>query len=150
MKKSPFFKQAQLMLQMVPHVAAEKHFALKGGTAINIFVRDMPRLSIDIDLTYVPVEPREVSLKNIEEALQRIALRIRAAMPQVKVHEIRQSRSKLISKLLVRTSNADVKIEPNEVIRGTVFPCEEREISGKAEKLFGLSASIFRGRCSLS
>lgn len=51
MKDSPFFKQAELMVRVIPHVAAEKCFALKGGTAINLFVRDMPRLSVDIDLT---------------------------------------------------------------------------------------------------
>ncbi len=40
-----------------------------GGTAINLFVRDMPRLSVDIDLTYVPIEERGTSLKHIGEAL---------------------------------------------------------------------------------
>jgi len=57
-KDSPFFRHAQLMLRSLPHVAAEDCFALKGGTAINLFWRDLPRLSVDIDLTYVPVEPR--------------------------------------------------------------------------------------------
>ena len=42
--------QADLLLQVLPHVAKEESFALKGGTAINLFVRDMPRLSVDIDL----------------------------------------------------------------------------------------------------
>ena len=44
-----------LLIKTLPLVAAETAFALKGGTAINLFVRDMPRLSVDIDLTYVPV-----------------------------------------------------------------------------------------------
>ena len=56
MKDSPYFKQAELMLKAIPHVAAETCFALKGGTAINLFVREMPRLSVDIDLTYLPVD----------------------------------------------------------------------------------------------
>ena len=43
--------QVDLLLQILPHIAKEEIFALKGGTAINLFVRDMPRLSIDIDLT---------------------------------------------------------------------------------------------------
>ena len=64
MKDGPYFKQAELMLRTIPHVAAEDCFALKGGTAINLFVRDMPRLSVDIDLAYLPVdEPREMALK---------------------------------------------------------------------------------------
>ena len=57
MKDSPYFKQAELMLRAIPHVAGEACFALKGGTAINLFVRDMPRLSVDIDLAYLPVGP---------------------------------------------------------------------------------------------
>ena len=48
------------MLQVMPYVAVEKCFALKGGTAINLFIRDVPRLSVDIDLTYLPLEPREM------------------------------------------------------------------------------------------
>ena len=56
--RKDFIEQARLMLRVLPHVAAEESFALKGGTAINFFVWDMPRLSVDIDLTYLPIEPR--------------------------------------------------------------------------------------------
>ena len=52
-------------VRALPHVAEEKAFALKGGTAINLFIRNMPRLSVDIDLTYLPV--RELSLIHISE-----------------------------------------------------------------------------------
>lgn len=48
-------QQAALLVRMLPFVAEEGCFALKGGTAINLFLRDMPRLSVDIDLTYLPV-----------------------------------------------------------------------------------------------
>ncbi len=48
-----YTKQVKLLLDVLPEVAREEHFALHGGTAINLFVRDMPRLSVDIDLTYV-------------------------------------------------------------------------------------------------
>jgi hypothetical protein len=74
LKDSPYFKQADLMLKTLPHVAAETCFALKGGTAINLFVRDMQRLSVDIDLTYLPIdEPRDTALKKMSDALARIA-----------------------------------------------------------------------------
>lgn len=63
MIESPYFKQAELMLRAIPHVVGEACFALKGGTAINLFVREMPRLSVDIDLAYLPVdEPRETAM----------------------------------------------------------------------------------------
>ncbi len=48
-------RQVALLVRILPLVAEEESFALKGGTAINLFVRDMPRLSVDIDLTYVPI-----------------------------------------------------------------------------------------------
>jgi hypothetical protein len=74
LKDSPYFKQAELMLKTIPHVAAETCFALKGGTAINLFVRDMPQLSVDIDLTYLPVDkPRDAALNKMSDALARIA-----------------------------------------------------------------------------
>jgi hypothetical protein len=46
---SPFFKQADLLVQVIPFVNTEACFALKGGTGINFFVRNFPRLSVDID-----------------------------------------------------------------------------------------------------
>ena len=63
MKESPFFKQADLLVQVMPFVNAEACFALKGGTAINFFVRDFPRLSVDVDLVYLPVEDRPTTLQ---------------------------------------------------------------------------------------
>jgi hypothetical protein len=43
MKKSKLKKQVELLLETLPYVAKESCFALKGGTAINLFVRDFPR-----------------------------------------------------------------------------------------------------------
>lgn len=141
MKDSPYFKQAQLMLRVLPHVATEKHFALKGGTAINLFVRDMPRLSVDIDLTWLPLEPRDAALENIGQALRRIADAIRRTVPGATVQEGRARGMEHASKLAVSTADATIKIEPNLVIRGAVFPNEERELCAPAEELFELSAS---------
>jgi len=66
---SKYKAQVDLLLQAIPIVAKEKHFALKGGTAINLFIRDMPRLSVDIDLTYLLVDDRKTALKNIPDGL---------------------------------------------------------------------------------
>lgn len=74
-------QQVTLLIRTLPYVAEETAFALKGGTAINLFVRDMPRLSVDIDLTYLPVAPRAASLKTIDEAMTRIGERITAGIP---------------------------------------------------------------------
>jgi predicted nucleotidyltransferase component of viral defense system len=53
MRDTVFFKQAELLLRILPLIHKEEVFALKGGTAINFFVQDLPRLSVDIDLTYL-------------------------------------------------------------------------------------------------
>lgn len=42
--------QVKLLLDVLPLVSKEPCFALHGGTAINLFIRNMPRLSVDIDL----------------------------------------------------------------------------------------------------
>src|SRR5262249_19583591 len=72
-----FRRQVALVIEALPFVATETDFALKGGTAINLFVRDMPRLSVDIDLTYLPVAPRPQSLAAIDSAMKRIAAAMR-------------------------------------------------------------------------
>lgn len=64
-------EQVNILLQVLPHVASEEVFALKGGTAINLFVRNMPRLSVDIDLTYLPLDDRPATIlfKEISKVL---------------------------------------------------------------------------------
>jgi Nucleotidyl transferase AbiEii toxin, Type IV TA system len=66
-------RQVQLLVRLLPIIDREKCFALKGGTAINLFYRDLPRLSVDIDLLYLPIESREQSLQNIKAAFARIS-----------------------------------------------------------------------------
>lgn len=142
MKDSPYFKQAQLMLRVMPHVAVEKCFALKGGTAINFFVRDMPRLSVDIDLTYLPLEPRDATLVNIGESLHRVAAATRKSVPGVAVQEGQARGAGHVSKLSVSTVDAMIKIEPNPVVRGAVYLPVERELSAEAEELFELTVTV--------
>jgi hypothetical protein len=77
-----------LLLDILPHIAKEKRFALKDGTAINMFVWDMPRLSVDIDLTYVPFDARHIAFKNILEALNNIRGSILKAIPGIKVETV--------------------------------------------------------------
>ncbi len=80
-------RQVALLIRVIPHVANETVFALKGGTAINLFVRDMPRLSVDIDLTYLPVEPRDVSLRGINDAMARIGKSVAVGIKGAQVRE---------------------------------------------------------------
>lgn len=141
MKTSRFYKQAELMLRSLILVAQEDCFAVKGGTAINFFVRDMPRISVDIDLTYLPLEPRDVSLKKISDGLKRISSDISRKILGARVQPTLLKGSTNIRKLVVQVPGAEIKIEPNTVIRGSVYPPEMKDLSKKAEDLFELSVS---------
>jgi len=74
-----------LLLRALPLVATEPCFALKGGTAINLFIRDMPRFSVDINLAHVPVADRDTSLSKTGAALGRIRRLILERMPDSRV-----------------------------------------------------------------
>lgn len=125
-KNSPYFKQAELTVRVLPLIAKYDSFALKGGTAINLFIQNMPRLSVDIDLTYLLIQERDESLANIGKALKQIAFDIKKSVAGSRVEESKLKNSKIISKLNVFKDDIQIKIEPNLVIRGTVFPCQNR------------------------
>ncbi|MGF1587318.1 MAG: nucleotidyl transferase AbiEii/AbiGii toxin family protein [Bacteroidales bacterium] len=139
---SPAYKaQLALLLQVLPYVAKEKIFALKGGTAINLFVRNMPRLSVDIDLTYLPVDSRGDALKNIQEGLNRIKANLVNNMPGLAVHSVTLN-SEADVKLNIQGKNAQIKIEVNTITRGNVFPTKLMQVVDLVQDEFGLFAAI--------
>lgn len=138
MKNSPFYKQAELMLRALPFVAKESCFALKGGTAINMFYRDLPRLSVDIDLVFLPQTERLDAKKEVSNALDRIKQDISKQIAGVKVKEKREDKASSIIKLLVHNQKMQIIIEPNLNIRGALFPCNQLELSKTAQDLFGM------------
>ncbi|MFT7538998.1 MAG: putative nucleotidyltransferase component of viral defense system [Lysobacterales bacterium] len=142
-KNNPYFKQVQLLVEVLPFVAKYDCFALKGGTAINLFVQDMPRLSVDIDLTYLPVEDRDKSLANIEATLKQIAQDVRKYIVGSSVEEVSMRNPSMVSKLKIIRNKSEIKIEPNLVIRGSVFPCEECEVSVKVQEAFEMTTKMF-------
>ena len=125
-------------MRLLPYISEEKEFALKGGTAINLFVRNMPRLSVDIDLVYLPLKTRVETLSNISQALLRIEQRICRDIPSARVDSLplRDSLQHCVKKV-VYAQNAQVKIEVSPVIRGTVHPCRILEMSAAAKEQFG-------------
>jgi len=132
-----YARQVRLLVQTLPLVFQEPVFALKGGTAINLFVRDLPRLSVDIDLTYLPVEDRDTSLAAIDAALRRIADAIEHALPGSVVVRGKGGAQPVIDKLLVRADGAVIKVEVTPVLRGVVFEPEVRPVSAAVEERFG-------------
>jgi len=130
--------QVALLIRTLPSVVAEECFAMKGGTAINLFVRDLPRLSVDIDLTYLPVQDRATSLATINAAMARIAERITESVRGSRVAPSR-SRENVITKLVVRGDGAQIKIEVTPVLRGCVFEPAIRSVSPSVEDEFGFA-----------
>ncbi len=142
MKNSRFFKQAEFLLQILPFFKKEKSFALKGGTAINFFLRDLPRLSVDIDFTYLPVSDRAHSLKDISECLKRTAEQIKGRISGVRIIYKYLPNTENVTGIVFLKNNFSVKVEPNLVLRGSVFEPSELVLCKKAEDLFGLTFSF--------
>lgn len=139
MKDTVFFKQAELLLRVLPLIYKEEMFALKGGTAINFFVRDLPRLSVDIDLTYLPVNDRDSALNEIRNSLLLISEGIKRKIPGTEIIQKRIHGTDVVKGLVVNREGVTIKIEPNLVLRGSVYPPEIRQLSKKAQDLFELS-----------
>jgi predicted nucleotidyltransferase component of viral defense system len=135
--RDTYRRQVALLVRLLPLVAEQTCFALKGGTAINLFIRDMPRLSVDIDLTYLPVEPRATSLAAIDAAMNAIARRVRQTIGGVQVNEGRTEG--IIATLFVRVQGVQVKIEVTPVLRGSVFDPQIRTVSPSVEQSFGFA-----------
>ncbi|MEK6802499.1 MAG: nucleotidyl transferase AbiEii/AbiGii toxin family protein [Nitrospirota bacterium] len=127
--------QVVLLLDVLPLVAEERCFALKGGTAINLFVQDLPRLSVDIDLAYVPVHDRATSLDAVGKALERIALSIERQMKNIRVDRMRAEGE--VAKLLAWRGPVRVKIEVSPVLRGCVREPAVRGVCPSVEAEFG-------------
>jgi predicted nucleotidyltransferase component of viral defense system len=130
----------RLLLTAAPDVFANDIFAMKGGTAINLFVQDMPRLSVDIDVVYTPWQtPREQAIKDINNELNAVAQRLaRLGLGTRKVN----SGEFGDTKLLIEDEQSQVKIEVNVVFRGTVLPVENRPLCAKTAKLFSVALRL--------
>lgn len=142
MKNTIYYKQVKLLLNLLPLIHKEKVLALKGGTAINLFFRSVPRLSVDIDLTYLPISNRETSLQDITKVLNRIKVNINGFFPNAIIKERALNNTKYISGLIVREGGALIKIEVNTTIRGAVNSPVEISLSNKASELFEMDTSV--------
>jgi predicted nucleotidyltransferase component of viral defense system len=135
-------KQVRLLVRIVPLVAAENSFALKGGTAINLFLRNMPRLSVDIDLTYIPIKDRASSLADIDTAMGRIAKEIERRVRGANIGAGRPNGESGVTKLNVRADGAQIKIEVTPVLRGCVYEPSLRRVSARVEAEFGFAEML--------
>ena len=138
MARDRYMRQVELLVRTLPYIARQDVFALKGGTAINLFYRDMPRLSVDIDLTYLPIEDRETTLNGIDAALDRIRDDLLKNFRGIDVQRIAGGGNN-DTRVLVRQGATEIKIETSPVARGTVHPPELRAVTDGVAEAFGFA-----------
>jgi len=127
-----YLDTARLMTQVAPVVFADNVFALKGGTAINLFVRDMPRMSVDLDLVFADHRlERDDALARINEAIRSAADRLKQRGFQTHAATVADAGE---TKLFVRRDKLEVKIEVNFVLRGTVHPVRSASLTPRAKE----------------
>jgi len=138
MARERYMRQVELLVRTLPYIARQDVFALKGGTAINLFYRNMPRLSVDIDLTYLPIEDREATLNGIDTTLDRIREDLLKNLRGVAVQRIAGG-GKNDTRMLDRPATTEIKIETSPVSRGTVHPPDLRSVTDLVADTFGFA-----------
>jgi len=130
--------RVRLLVEILPVLAQEPRFALKGGTAINLFEHDLPRLSIDIDLAWLPVHDYAEDARLIAEALERLADVLRARPLQLQV-QTSAGEGGAVTRLVASRGRARVQIETTPVMRGTVHPVRSMRVCPQVEEVFGFA-----------
>lgn len=136
-RREAYERQVALLVRILPLLAAEKDFALKGGTAINLFVRDFPRLSVDIDLTYLPVQPWKKAIQGIDAGLARVADAVTNSVRGAQVAAQRSAEGH-IERLHVQ-AGAAVKIEVTPMMRGVVYDPVLTPVTEAVEDRYGFA-----------
>lgn len=137
MTDSKYRDQVSLLLEAIEPALDDERLALKGGTAINLFTMNMPRLSVDLDITYLPITGREEFLSGIEDVFKNMEKRLGKYLP-----EIVRTTEGIPKQCRIFQGKIDVKIEVNLILRGTVFPPEDRTLCEKAQREFEKSVTV--------
>ena len=131
--------RVRLLVEILPVLAQEPRFALKGGTAINLFEHDLPRLSVDIDLAWLPVHGFAGDAALIAEALARLADTLRGRPLQLQVQLSAGEGTGTVTRLVASRGRARVQIETTPVMRGTVHPVRSMVVRPRVEEAFGFA-----------
>ena len=115
MNNAEYKERVKLLLELLPKVVEIDGFAIHGGTAINLFVLDLPRYSVDIDLTYIPIQSREETFLKLRKNLTILKQNIKKHIPKIIIEE-------KPNKLLCTYNGILVKIEVNATKRGLIEP----------------------------
>ncbi len=135
-----YVRTVRLLLDIAPAVFVNPVFAMKGGTALNLFLQDMPRLSVDIDVVFTRHDmPREAAIQAIGEELMAIRERVTRMGYSVVAPKTAEGHE---AKLFIRADDAEVKVEVNYVFRGTVQPIVARKLVPAAQERFTASIEL--------
>ncbi len=135
-----YVRTVRLLLDIAPAVFVNPVFAMKGGTALNLFLQDMPRLSVDIDVVFTRHDmPREAAIQAIGEELMAIRERVTHMGYSVVAPKTAEGHE---AKLFIRADDAEVKVEVNYVFRGTVQPIVARKLVPAAQERFTASIEL--------
>lgn len=129
-----YIRQTELLLRVLPYINEMGVFALHGGTAINLFHDEMPRLSVDIDLTYLPIENRESDLMEIKANLEKIASELKRVVPGIQVTNPNHVMGEF--KLFCNLKGVQIKMEVNTINRGVIGAVETRSLCARAQERF--------------
>ena len=135
--KDRYKKQVALLIRILPSVYGIKEFAIHGGTAINLFHKNMPRYSVDIDITYIPIEDRAASLSTINQRLLELKRSIERSIPGISVVHKPD-----VWKLLCALDAATVKIEVNGTKRGIIGDTVDMPLCDKARQEFSMACKV--------
>ena len=149
-----YAERVKLLVEILPTLAEEKRFALKGGTAINLFEHDLPRLSVDIDLTWLPVGDFASDVRDISAALEAIGERLRTGPLRLQV-QTSGTEATGVHRLIASRNRSRVQIETTPVMRGTVHPVRTMRVRPGVERNFGFAemqvldfADLYAGKLS--
>jgi len=128
-------KQVALLIKIMPSVYRIKEFAVHGGTAINLFHKNMPRYSVDIDLTYLLIKDREQSVQAINAHLLELKQHIEKTIAGIKIIP----KPDVLKLLCISQDGAMVKIEVNGTKRGVIGDVEIKSLCTKAQQEFEMT-----------
>ncbi|MBP6985979.1 MAG: nucleotidyl transferase AbiEii/AbiGii toxin family protein [Alphaproteobacteria bacterium] len=134
---SKYKDQVALLLEVIEPALDDSRLALKGGTAINLFTMNMPRLSVDLDLVYLPVTGRDEFLVGIQDVFQKMKMRLGKHDT-----EVMQTAEKTPKQIRIYNATTEVKVEVNLVLRGSVYPPRLMELCPRAQTDFEKSVKI--------
>ena len=149
-----YAERVKLLVEIMPTLAGEQRFALKGGTAINLFEHDLPRLSVDIDLTWLPIGDFASDVRDVSEALEAIGEQLRSTPMRLQV-QTSGTEATGVHRLIASRNRARVQIETTPVMRGTVHPVRTMCVRPGVEQNFGFAemqvldfADLYAGKLS--